>query len=248
MVLGTKSERLRRARHALKQCPIAAASFNEALNEILTFERRRQKWTPLVEDAYRRLLKRERPAVRFMMMSFRSSCFDHAGLLRLMPHRFTGEFALVELSYVLDAAFALENMNLARKLAGRLPRAIRCAEHSCMKGWLLMFLSEICARDRKWDEAIAAAEVAQLCEGSERSAVLSIMDIHIARALRALEFGFRLIEQSGRNLSTKVATVRPETDEAVERQTAKEFARLRIILERIVPKERQKELGLCQDW
>jgi hypothetical protein len=77
-----------------------------------------------VETTYERLPKRERPASRFWMMAFRSRCSDHDGVLRFMPKRFAGEFALVELALVMEATFELGRTELMEKLAKRLPLAI----------------------------------------------------------------------------------------------------------------------------
>src|ERR1041384_5706091 len=95
-----------------------------ALNANLTHADRVKSWTKLVESAYERLPKRQRPAVRFLMISFRNSCHNPDGVLQLMSKNFTGEFALVELAYAMEASFELDKRELIQKLARCLPGAI----------------------------------------------------------------------------------------------------------------------------
>jgi hypothetical protein len=77
--LGMKDEALRRARLNLRQNPITAKALGEALDAILTLADRPKPWANLVESAYERLPKRERPAVRCLVMSLRNACRNYEG-------------------------------------------------------------------------------------------------------------------------------------------------------------------------
>jgi hypothetical protein len=243
--LGMKDESLRRARHALKQKVIKAKGFNEALNALLTHADRVKAWAKLVESAYERLPKRQRPAIRFLMMSFRNSCHNPDGVLQLMSRTFTGEFALMELAYAMEAAFELDKKELVQKLARRLPRAIREAEHPIMHSLLLLCSAELRARAGKWDETIAILQTVQSNETLSQNAVTGIVEAHAVRALLALRDGFQLIERFNRNFDPKIETMLPGNDKAVLEQAAKEFKRLQRILERIVPEKRRMQLGIA---
>ena len=139
---GMKREALREARRNLNDLTMPAKAFNDALNAILTHTDKLKPWTRLVESAYERLPKRDRPSTRFFIMSFRAGRHDYDGVLRLMPQRFAGIFALVILAYVMEAALALDKQDLLRKLVKRLPHAIEDAEHPIMREHLQFCLSE----------------------------------------------------------------------------------------------------------
>ena len=53
-------------------------------------------------------------SVRFWMMSVRESCHDYEGILKLVPKRFTGEFALLDLICAMGATFETNNKELMR--------------------------------------------------------------------------------------------------------------------------------------
>ncbi len=64
-----------------------------------------------------------------------------------MPKRFGGTFGLVNLAYVMETAFALDDEELVRKLVKRLPQAIVDAEHTIiMRDHLRFCLSEVHTR------------------------------------------------------------------------------------------------------
>jgi hypothetical protein len=242
--LSMKDDASQRARKALKQKVITATAFNAALDAILSFEVGGTSWTRLVESAYERLPKRERPAVRFLMMSFRSSCLNHDGVLRLMPKRFTGEFDLVELSYVMEAAFALGKTELTRQLAKRLTHATHAADHPLMRSLLRLDLAEYLSREGEWDEALAVLEAVQSDETLTEDAVTCMVEVHAVRALLALRRGLHLVKEDNQNIDPETELALPDEAKAIRGQAAREFRRLQRILERIVPKKRQKELGI----
>jgi len=208
-----------------------------------------KSWTRLVKSAYEHLPKRQRSPVRFIMMSVLNGCGDYDAVLHLLPKHFTGEFALVELAYAIDATFELGNTELMDKLAKRSPDAVRKAEHPIMKSRLLLCLAECLVRAGKWDGAISVLERVQTNETFCRNAVTGIVEIHASRALLALRQGFQFIERFNRNFDPETEIMLPGNDRAVQEQAAKEFRRLQKILESIVPRKRWKglliEIGGC---
>jgi hypothetical protein len=59
-----------------------------------------------VERSYERLPLGGRSRSRFWLLSFRYFCDDFQGVLLLLPKRFAGQFAIVELLFALEAAFS----------------------------------------------------------------------------------------------------------------------------------------------
>ena len=241
---GMKAEALQLARRFLKGRAIAPSDFCDALNAVLTLADHVRKWRLLVESAYSRLPKGGRAAVRFWMMAIRNACGDHEAVLQLMPRRFIGEHALLEVIYCMDAVYDSGDRELMKRLAPRLRRFAWQAEHPMTQGQLLLCLAEFLARLPQWKGALQAAEAAQQIETFHQNAIFAIVEIYVARAIMALRRGFHQIDQFNKNLDPETELILPGNDRRIQEQAAKELRRLERILERIVPKERQKELGM----
>jgi hypothetical protein len=242
--LGMAREALKLARRALRRPDIRAKTFNDALDAILIQADKLKPWTMLVEGAYARLPKRDHKSVRSMLVSFRHSIRDHEGVLQLLPRHFSGEFALYELSFGMDAAMALNKMELAGTLARRLPRAMRAACEPTLQSILRLNLAEFFTRTGKWNEAIAIFETVLDDSIFSRDAVKGIVEIHVAGALLAIKRGFELVNKFNQSFDPKMETTLPGNDKKIQQQAEKQFRKMQNILEKSVPEKRRKELGL----
>ena len=245
--LGMKDEALRLARQQLRDPAVNALTFNESVQAFLTLADDHKPWKRLIESAHQRLPLGERQLTRFKMMAFRKLCSDYQGVLQLLPKRLPANFSGMELSYAMKATFELGDRVLMGKLARRLPDAIQNAEHPIIHSQLLLCLAEFLVLNHDWDEAISVLEAAQTNEIFNKEAVAGIVEIQAIRALLALKHGFERIEGFNRNFDPKVELMLPGNDRMVQDSAAKEFRRLRKILEKIVPSKRQKALGIETD-
>jgi len=135
-------EVLRIASRTLEGKRIGASEFGAFLNGVLTHTENPEGWKTLILSAYKGLNRHCNPTTRFLMMSFYSTIRDDPGVLGLMPRRFCGTFALIEMAYAVESALALKNTGLVTKLSLRLPRAVRDADHPIMKSHLRSLLVE----------------------------------------------------------------------------------------------------------
>jgi hypothetical protein len=242
--LGMKREALRAARRALKEPRINAPLFRSALNALLTHTERLKPWSPLVEAAYARLSKRSQQSVRFWMLSLHCSTRNYQAASRFIPRRFVGDFGLTEMAFAMETLLELGRLDQAGKLAKRLPRAIDEATHPLMQSQLLLCLGEYFARRGKWDQAVAIWEAVQFEPTFSQNAVISIVEIHAARALRALQQGLQLIARFKQQFDPALETTLPGNDRAIQEKAQRSLRELQKILERIVTEERRKELGI----
>lgn len=243
---GMKKEALRLVRRLLKAPTVAAPTFAEAVHAILILADKVKLWKALVESAYARIPKRKRGLVRFWIMSVRNVCDDAEGVLQLIPKRFTGKWALLELIWAVEATFATGRDELMNTLASRLLRIVDKAQDPPTQALLSLCLAELFARwgAWAWDDAIGMANEAQECSAFLQRAVGTTVDIHVARALKAVRWGFIKIKLLRRQFDPEVELTIPGNESAMLDDAAKKFERLQKMLERILPKERQKELGL----
>jgi hypothetical protein len=240
---GMKKEALRLVRRMLKSPTVREPAFSDALGTILSVADKVKPWKALVEAAYERLPRSDRPKVRFWMMSIRSSSKDYAGVLSLVPKRFTGPWALLELITAMEATFETNNKELMRQLALRLPRAIEQAEFPWTQARLCLCLAEVCAREGEWDDAIQLMEPVHENLEFVRNAVETVVEAHAALALKAVQRGFQKIEAFRKEFDPQMELTLPGNNKAILDNAAKGFRRLQKRLNKILPAKRQKELG-----
>ena len=233
------------ARKFLETPAITAPTFAEAVEAILILAHDVNEWRPLVEAAYQRLPENSRGGVRYWLMAIRNDCRDPQGVLQLMPKRFQGAFATRELIYSIGAALESGSWELARKLVKRLPRLARRVDGPLTEARLWLCLAQYYAQEGAWDRTIAAADQARQCPIIHEEAVRTMAEIHVARALLEVRRGLREVEEFLTHSDPRTELMVPGNDRLVQEQAAKTFRRLEEALEKILPKERQKKLGLA---
>ena len=125
-----------------------------------------------MESAYERVPETSARACAVLDHVVSNECHDHEGVLRLLPKRFTGEFALLELIWALEAAFGTNDEALMRNWPQRLPRAIDQAELPADAGAASASAWQSSAPGKVRGTTLSrAAESAQECSGFVQSAV-----------------------------------------------------------------------------
>jgi hypothetical protein len=243
--LGMKREALKLARRTLKQADITAKAFNDALDAILTLGDKCKSWMPVVEAAYAHLPKSDKQAVRHSMLYFYNSSRNHEAAGKFIPRRFVGEVNLMELALTCKTWLELKRMDEMDKLAKILSRTIKETEHPFMRTQLSECLAEYYTRKGLWNKAVELWGFVQLDNIFCRNAVEGIVDIHVAGALLAIKRGFELVKKFNQSFDPKMETTLPGNDKVIQQQAEKKFRKLQKILEKIVPNERQRELGFA---
>jgi predicted transcriptional regulator with HTH domain len=215
-------------------------TFKAALGAINRYAKRAKSWAKLVESAYQRLPQHKRAAARFHMMAFRSDCSNYRGVLELAPKRFAGDFALVELACAIDAAFESGRTEVRKRLARQLPEAISKAAHPLMRSRLRFCFAQSLARDGKWANALTVLEKVEWKE-FRGDAALGIARIHAVLGLIALRRWLQASEQPNR---VRNPAMREDDDDRESKALLHKIKRLQGILQRIVPGEWRKELGI----
>jgi hypothetical protein len=244
--LGMQCEALRLARQKLKSLSIRGADFRSALDVLLVQADKLRTWSPLVEAAYARLSKRDQRSTRLSMLAFHYSTRNYERASHFIPPRFGSGCDSIELAFAVDTMLELGNITEANKLAGKLPRAIQNAENPTAQAVLVNCLAEYLARKGQWNEAIQIWEAVQSDAILAENAVTGMAEIHAARALRAIRSGLATIEELKANFDPKLETTLPGNEKTRREQAKKKLSRLEKMLEKIVPKERQRELGIAR--
>jgi hypothetical protein len=149
------------------------------------------------------------------------------------------------MSFAMEALLALGRMELAAEMAGELPVAIEVAKEP-LKTMLMQCYAEYLARTNRWDEALAVLEAAQHLEPLSHWAAGSTVEIHVARALLAIQRWFQRSEQFKRGFNPELELSLSGCADEVRRHAVRQLNRAQNILAKIVPKDRQRELGIAK--
>ena len=207
--MGMKRESLRLARRYLKGPALNAELFDSALNAILIQADPLKPWSQLVDAAYARLSKRSQQTVRFLMLAFHNNTRNHESAARFIPSRSNGQSTLPDLVFALDTTLALNKMKEAKKLAKKVTRAARDCEELVMKALLLEGLAEYLVRTGDWNLALDIWKLTQYEPLQTRQSVISIMEVHVACALQAIQQGLQLTEKFKGNIDPEMETTVP---------------------------------------
>lgn len=241
-----KREALRKARDVLRNPAPTVDAFAAAMQAILTLGDQLSQWSLLVESAYPRLSPRDQRRVRYWMLSFYYSRKDFGTASRFIPIRFAGEFKLTEMVFAVETFLALGRMDQAKKLAPKLVRLIQVAD--CPMDYVLLAqcFAEYLARTGDWESAIKLLESARFEPTLSQNAVIGLVEIHVAHALRAIHQGLQLVTKFNQEFDPEHETMLPGNARGIQHDAEREFRRLEKILVKIVPKERQRELGIAE--
>lgn len=239
-----KREALRLARQNLKSREIKADSFNRSVNVILFQADRPKSWSALIERAYARMPRREQHLARSWMFAYCYCLKDYARAARFVPRRFKGACDPHHLALATDTMRELGNRRETKRLARRLPRAIREAGNPTEQAMLSNSLAEYLASEGRWQQAIRIWESVLSDSIFMENAVSGIMLVHVARALKTVHSGLRLLGKFKSQPDPQLEITLPGNDKARLAKAERKLRRFEKLLERILPEKSWKELGI----
>jgi tetratricopeptide (TPR) repeat protein len=242
--MGMKRDALRLARQNLKNRVITAGLFNRSVNVILFQSDRLKSWSVLIEHAYARMSRREQGLARSWMFAYDYCLKDYARAARFIPRRFKGACDPHHLALATDTMLELGNRREARRLARRLPRAIREAGDPTEQAMLSCSLAEYLASEGKWNEAIRIWETVLSDSTFMENAVTGIMFVHVARALQTVHAGLQLLGKFKSQPDPQLEITLPGNEKVRLAKAERKLRRFEKLLERILPEKSWKELGI----
>ena len=137
-------------------------------------------------------------------------------------------------------------MKEAKQLAKKLARGARDCGQLVMQAMLLNELAEYLVPTGDSNLALDIWKLIQYGPLQTRQSVIGIMEVHAACALQAIRHGLQLIDKFKGNLDPEMETTVPGNEKGRFEEAQEMFGRLERLLEKLLPKERQEELGLRQ--
>lgn len=218
-------------------------TFCAAVSAILSLDDDVNHWLPMVEAAYMSLPESTASKARFPMLTIYVYAQEYEKARRCVPRRFNTSAGFMELYFAWRVMQGLGDRAELARLARMLPNTIENASHPMMKALLQLCLAEHYMDHGLWERAIECCEVAASDATSTKDAITTIVEIRVVQALKAIRAGIEQVETFKKQFDPASELSVPGNDAKMHEAAWMEFLRLQKILEEIVPKERQKEIG-----
>src|SRR6266700_3168604 len=243
--IGMKKEALRLTRKLLEKRRILPDEFSEALWTIGVYASFKsfKKWKPKFEAAYERQSRKFKRKTRPLMVEIYGSMGEWESAIQFLSVRKPSSAG--EAFFGMEALLELDNLQDAKVLAARCKRALSCATSRFEQSVLLTGLGEYYSRIQRWDDALAAWEHMPLEQPFRRDALNGIVKIHLARALRAIDRGLKALSELKDNPDSENQLSLPGNDLALTAQAEKELLRFKRGIEKVLPEDTQKQLGIA---
>ena len=242
--LGMQHEALQLARRFLKRDPLEPEAFNAALDGLLSHCDRMKRWAPVVESAYARLSKRGQLQVRPATLAFWYSLKEFEKAAAFIPKRLDGSVEAQDVAFGIDVLLNLNRLGEARIWVRKVSRSSNLACNEWQGGLLQSVLAECYARDGDWERAIQLLEPLRTHRAIAESAIPEIVELRLAQALQAVNEGFAALREMAANPDPELAVTLPGNEDSVWKKAETELRHIGKILERVLPKRRQIELGI----
>jgi hypothetical protein len=240
--LGMKREALQFVRRILAQERILPEEFREAVRTIGVHADKLKKWKPKLEAAYNRQSRAFKSKVRSDVLSMYASMNDWDNARRFVSVR--EAWSADEIMFSMDALLALDLLDDAKRLSRRCMKVLPFARTRFEQSLLIEALASFFARTHDWDKAIALWENAPVEEPFCTNALEGIIQIYLARAFEAVERGLRIIAELKQHPDDKLELCLPGNEFGMLRDDKKTLLKFKRGIEKLLPHEVRKELGV----
>lgn len=245
--IGMKTEALRLIRKVLEKRHILREEFSEALRAIgiyVSFKTWKQRWKPRIEAAYNRQSARFKRQVRTDMLSMYACLEDWVTAVQFVSVQKPS--TAVDVLHGMDVLLELDKLQDARVLADRGKRALYKTTDRFEASLLIEALAKFFARTHDWSVAIEMWRQAPLEEPLRENALTGIVQLHLACAYECVEIGLQKLAELKENPDNHNELCLPGNDLALTREAEKELLKLRRGIDKLLPQQIRKDLGITQ--
>jgi hypothetical protein len=242
--IGMKKEALRLTRKLLQKRRILPDEFSEALRTIGVYASFKsfKKWKPKFEAAYERQSRRFKRKVRSDMLGMYVSLKEWETALQFVPiHR---PSAASDFFFGMDVLLELGKVEEAQELSMHFGKALRFVGNEFEQSLLSCALGRFFAHTHQWEYALAVWQATPPDSSIARNVLNGIVEIHLARALEAVDTGIRLLTERKQQGNCDIDLSLPglEFDLAVDAE--KELLKFKRGIGKLLPEKTRKELGI----
>src|SRR6266496_3840472 len=193
--IGMKREALRLTRKVLEKRRILPDEFSEAMRTmgIYLSSETWEQWKPKVEAAYERQSRKFKRKVRSDMLGMYVSLKQWETALQFVS--FQRPSTASDFLFGMDVLLELGKVDEAQELAMHCRKALRFVRTEFEQSLLCCALGQFFAHVHQWEDALAAWQAIPPDTCIARNVLTGIVEIHLARALEAVEAGIRLLTE-----------------------------------------------------
>jgi hypothetical protein len=240
--LGMTREALQLARKILTQDRILAEEFSETVRTIGVHGDTLKKWAPKLQAAYDRQSREFKRAARFDMLSIYAPMGDWENARRFLSLR--NAWSAAEMAFSMDVLLGLDLSDEAKPLSRRCIKCLPFATTRFEQSLLIDALADFFARTHQWNKAIAMWQNAPMEQPFRGNALEGIVQIHLARALEAVQRGLGFLAELKRNPDLETEVCIPGNELRMLKNDEKELLKFKWGIEKLLPEKARKELGV----
>ena len=243
--IGMKREALRLARKVLEKHRILPEEFSETLRTIgiyVSFKTWKQRWKPTIEAAHNRQSLRFKRKVRSDMLGMYACLEEWETALKFVSVQKAS--SAVDVFHGMIVLLELQKLQAAQVLAARGKRALSKTTDQFEASLLIEALARFCARTHNWSSATELWRQAPLEEPFRENALSGIVQTHLARAYECVEIGLQKLAELKETPSNDNELCLPGNEMKLTRDAEKELLKFKRGIEKLLPAETRKELGI----
>jgi hypothetical protein len=242
--LGMKKEALRVTRRVLAKRRILSEEFREALLTIGIYlsSKTWKQWMPILEAAYNRQSQQFKRKLRSEMLSMYACLGEWETALQFVEVR--KPLSCADVLFGMSVLLELDKLEDAEVLAFRCWKALRGTPDRFQQAVIRTALGAFFSRTRRWSRAIEAWEAMPLEQPFRRDALSGIVKIYLAGAFEAAKRGLEWVAELKRNPNNDHELMLAGNDLALTAQAEKDLLKFKRGIEKLLPKEARKELGM----
>lgn len=242
--LGMKRQAVRLTRKVLQKRRIRPVEFSEAVRAIGVYGSSFKKWKSKIETAYNRQSKKFKRAVRSDMLDMYAGLGEWQTASQFVDVRRPSN--ATDFFFGMDVLIELEKFQEAEELARRCEKMLRIEATDFARSLLCCALGQFFARKRHWDWALTAWQHTPPDSSIASNVLSGIVEIHLARALEAVEAGLRLLADRKARQPSELDLCVPKLEFDLAVDAEKHLLKFKRGIEKLLPEQARKQLGMSE--
>jgi hypothetical protein len=245
--IGMKQEALRLTRKLLQKRRILPNEFSEALRTVGIYASFKsfKKWKPKFEAAYERQSWKFKRKVRSDMLAMYVSLKEWETALQFVSIQRPS--AASDFFFGMDVLLELGKVEEAHELSMHFGKALRFAGNEFEQSLLSCALGRFFAHTHQWEFALAVWQARPPASSIARNVLNGIVEIHLARALEAVDTGIRLLTERKQQHSSDIDLCLPRLEFELAVDAEKELLNFKRGIEKLLSEDARKDLGISTE-
>ena len=179
--------------------------------------------------------------MRLLMLNFYSDTDQHEQVIQFIPRRIDNS---IDLLCAMDAFLALDLLQEAKSIAKKCANWLKTGDDTFSTGLVIRALADYQARVGNWESAGTLFSRLHRYPLMPEHSILGLVRLRLAMTLAAVNTGKNTLNRLKKAYDPEAELSVPDNDAARWKEIEVELARYQKEIEKIFPKEDQKDFGL----